>query len=234
MPEAALRVVDLAVSFDQARVLDGVSLTIRPGSIVGLVAPNGAGKTTTLRAISGIVPRSGQVWLGERLLPARPDVVAAAGVAHVPEGRRLLATLTVEQNLRLAAVAVGQPYGAAERDYVLSVFPALEAFLKTDAALLSGGQQQMVAIARGLVAGPRFLMVDEVSLGLAPKIVKDLLRVLERVARSRGIGLLLVDQNVRALSAMADEMYVLRDGRAEMSADTDALVELVYFGGKEQ
>jgi branched-chain amino acid transport system ATP-binding protein len=232
MSEGTLSVQGLQVRFGQVRVLEDVTLTVAPGQVVGLVGPNGAGKTTTLRAISGIAARNaGTVRLGSRELPQRPDGVALAGVAHVPEGRRLISSLSVERNLRLAAVAVGQKFGSEQIDYVAAIFPVLRNLLKKDAGLLSGGEQQMVAVARGLVAQPRVLMVDELSLGLSPKIVDDLLRALDKIARERNIGLLLVDQNVRALAEMCDSIYVLNHGRSVLSdKNDDSLIRDVYFG----
>jgi branched-chain amino acid transport system ATP-binding protein len=232
VPEAALTVQGLQVRFDQVRVLEDVTIEVAPGRVVGLVGPNGAGKTTTLRAISGIVRRtSGAVRIGGNDLPQRPDVVALAGIAHVPEGRRLIASLSVERNLRLAAIAVGRDFGNEQLEYVASIFPVLRTLFKKDAGLLSGGEQQMVAVARGLVAKPRVLMVDELSLGLAPKIVDDLLHALQRIAREQNIGLLLVDQNVRALAEISDGIYVLRNGRSVLSdRNDDGLIREVYFG----
>lgn len=229
-PLLALR--GLTVSYGHARVLEGVDLSVSVGEVVGLVGPNGAGKTTTLRAISGIVRRkSGSITVDGQELRKRPDFVAAHGVIHVPEGRGLMPTLTVTQNLRLGALAVGHDLDATARQSVIEVFPALEAHMDKRAGLLSGGEQQMVAVARGLVMHPRVLMVDELSLGLAPKIVTDLLRTLAVIAKERQVGLLLVDQNVRALAETCDRLYYLEDGAAHLSdPDDEEVLQSVYFG----
>lgn len=232
MAGAHLQVEALAVAYGSARVLEQVDLHVEPGTVVGLVGPNGAGKTTTLRAISGLVSRQrGTVMLDGERMDAKPQAMARAGVAHVPEGRGLLPSFTVAQNLRVASVSVGRRFGSADTDYVGSVFPAVTRLLKRRAGSLSGGEQQMVALARGLVVAPKVLMIDELSLGLAPKIVHDLLEVLRRIVRDEKLSLLLVDQNVRALSDVCDRIYVLQDGRtSESSAGEDAL-RAVYFGG---
>ncbi len=232
MDEPLLQLRGLTVSYGAARVLENVDLSVSAGEVVGLVGPNGAGKTTTLRAISGVVPRKGgSITLEGSELRVRPDIVAGRGVIHVPEGRGLMPTLTVAQNLRLGALAVGHDLDDEATQSVFGVFPALKAHMDKRAGLLSGGEQQMVAVARGLVMQPRVLMVDELSLGLAPKIVTDLLRTLAVIGHGRGVGLLLVDQNVRALAAVCDTLYYLHDGQAHLSDPGDEeVLQSVYFG----
>ena len=227
-----LRIDGLRVAYGAAQVLMGVDLVVQPGQAVGLVGRNGAGKTTTLKAISGLVRRQGgSIQLGGAPLPGRPDQVARLGAVHVPEGRGMMPRLTARDNLRLGAVAVGRPFTAADLSRALSLFPALEPVLDRQAGLLSGGQQQMVAIARGLAQAPRLLMIDELSLGLAPKIVSDLLALLARLARQEGIGLLLVDQNVRALAHVCDALYQMEYGLAVRSDGRDEeLLKTAYFG----
>lgn len=235
MSESGLHVSGLAVRFGAVSVLRDVNISVGHGEVVGLVGPNGVGKTTTLRAVSGVVARqSGTVSLDGEPLPARPEVVARRGVSHVPEGRGLFPDLTVQQNLYFSAVAVGHRPVRADLDPVLEFFPALEALLDRKAALLSGGEQQMVAIGRGLVARPTILMVDELSLGLAPRVVTEVLERLLQASRDRGIGLLLVDQNVRALAAICDRMYTLEHGRSQTAdVDDDDFMRVVYFGSGE-
>lgn len=227
-----LRVDQLAVCYGAANVLNDVTLEVGPGRIVGLVGRNGAGKTTTLRAISGLVrPRAGTISLDGETLASRPDQVARHGIVHVPEGRGLMPNLSARQNLQLGAYAVGHRFGSAELADTLALFPAIELCLDRSAGLLSGGQQQMVAIARGLAQKPKVLMIDELSLGLAPKVVTDLLAVLVTIARDRAVGLLLVDQNVRALAERCDTIYHLEDGRSILSDVKDEeLLRTVYFG----
>lgn len=229
--EPLLRISNLAVCYGAAEVLNDVSLIVEQCQTVGLVGRNGAGKTTTLRAISGLVRhKAGRVEVNGQPLPGRPEQVARRA-GHVPEGRGLMPRLTTRQNLLLGAVAVGRPFGAAELAQALELFPALEPMLDRAAGLLSGGQQQMVAIARGLAQGPKLLMIDELSLGLAPKIVGDLLTLLVRIAKERSVGLLLVDQNVRALAEVCESIYHLEGGVATKSDGKDEeLLRTVYFG----
>ncbi len=227
-----LQVRELAVSYGAARVIGNVNIDVAAGEIVGMVGPNGAGKTTTLRAISALVARQrGQVMLEGVVLGERPEIMARAGIAHVPEGRGLIPSLTVHQNLRLAAIGAGRKLSQEDVAYATAVFPLIERLMDRRAGFLSGGEQQMVAISRGLVARPKILMIDELSLGLAPRIVKDMSRVLRRVANERQIGIFLVDQNVRGLSHVCDRIYVLQDGLSSVANkdDTD-LMRAVYFG----
>lgn len=235
MSESGLMVSSLSVSYGAVKVLSDVNIEVAPGDVVGLVGPNGVGKTTTLRAISGVTARTaGTVTFDGTNLPEHPDVVARRGVTHVPEGRGLFPDLTVQQNLIFGARAVGRMPSKAEMDAVLDAFPALPPLLTRKAALLSGGEQQMVAIGRGLIAAPKVLMVDELSLGLAPKIVTDVLDRLLESARDRKVGLLLVDQNVRALAAICDRMYVLGHGRSQLANPSDEdFMRVVYFGESE-
>lgn len=230
-----LRIRDLHVSFGAARVLRGVDLDVAPGEVVGYVGPNGAGKTTTLRTVSGLVtPVAGEIEVdGKSLAGGRPDRTARLGIAHVPEGRGLLPNMTVSQNLRLGAVGVGGEFGSSELADAFATFPKLESLRNSKCALLSGGEQQMVALARGLITAPRILMVDELSLGLAPKIIQDILVTLQSRARTRDLGLLLVDQNVRALSRVCDRIVLLQHGTAvalRSGGDVEELAREVYFG----
>lgn len=232
MTEPLLMVEKLGVRFGAARVLEDVNLEIASGEIVGVVGPNSAGKTTTLRAISGLVERfKGEIRLGGKLLPADPEAIARMGIAHVPEGRGLVPSLTVRQNLRLALSAIGVRYEASHWDYVTSIFPALARLSEQQAGLLSGGEQQMVAIGRGLVVRPTVLMIDELSLGLAPKIVQNLLTTLSATVEREKLTVLLVDQNVRALSRMCVRLYSLNFGCSSVTALHDESVyRSIYFG----
>lgn len=232
MPNYQLSVRGLKVSYGAARVISNVTLDVASGEIVGFVGANGAGKTTTLRAISGVVPRlAGEVALNGKPLVAEPQDMAIAGVAHVPEGRGLIGGLTVEENLRLAVIAINRRYRPADFDYAASAFPRLKDLAGRRAGLLSGGEQQMVAIARGLLVRPRFLMIDELSLGLAPKIVHDLLTTLQSVAASEGMGVLLVDQNLRALARVSHKIYGLAHGVSTLQdVSSEENFRSVYFG----
>jgi branched-chain amino acid transport system ATP-binding protein len=226
-----LRNVD--AGYNGVRVVRGLSLEVQAGEIVALLGPNGAGKTTTLLTVSGLLrPLAGDVLvLGEALGRRSPQQVARAGVAHVPEGRCLFPSLTVRENVLLASR--GKPAAAAD---ALDLFPELVPHLGRKAGLLSGGQQQMLALARGLASRPSLLLVDEMSLGLAPIIVEQLLPVLRDVAAT-GCGVLLVEQHVHMALAVADRAYVLANGELQLSGgarqlseDRDALASR-YLGG---
>jgi branched-chain amino acid transport system ATP-binding protein len=225
-----LEIHGLQAGYGLTHVLHGVDLTVQAGQVVGLVGPNGAGKTTTLRAISGLIERrAGTVKLNGVALPPNPSAVASHGLVHVPEGRGIFGRMTVEQNLRLGAVAVGQHWDTEQRHRVYEIFPAIERLISRHAGLLSGGEQQMVSIARGLAAQPRFLMIDELSLGLAPRIVLELMDALSKVSGS-GVGILVVDQNVRALTRICTNMYSLKNGCSQLQEDpsSDQFMS-VYF-----
>jgi branched-chain amino acid transport system ATP-binding protein len=216
---AGLAIEDLVVGFSGARVLDGVTLAVAPGEIVGLAGRNGAGKTTTLRAVSGLAPRgAGRVLLDGVPLPARPEAVARAGVAHVPEGRGIFPDLTVEENVRLGLVRK-VPDARTLRGALEEAFPAVVRLRAQKAGRLSGGEQQMVALFRGLIGGPRVLLVDEMSLGLSPRSLLTAIGALARLGRAHGIGVLVVDQNSRMLHEHCDRVHLLADGRVRLWED---------------
>jgi branched-chain amino acid transport system ATP-binding protein len=199
---------------------------------VGLIGPNGAGKSTTLHAIMGVVPaRGGEIrFAGESIRGRAPEAIARAGIALVPEGRRLFAELTVEENLRLGLAARSRSNGSeAALAEVRKLFPIVDEFRHRPAGALSGGQQQQLAIARALVAGPSILLLDEPSLGLAPTVVDLVFSTLQTIAE-RGIGILLVEQRAQRTVALADRTHVLANGELRLSlapadaADTDRMV----------
>lgn len=230
MHDRGLEVSGLEVSRGAARVLERVDLRVARGDVVGLAGANGAGKTTALRAISGLERRRGSVTVDGVELPTRPDAVVRRGVSHVPEGRGLMPSLTVQQNLEYGAIAAGQRYGSQAAREIEEVFPALGRLRRRRAGSLSGGEQQMVAIGRGLASNPRYLLVDELSLGLAPKIVEQLLMALVEVAQARSIGLLLVDQNVLALRQSCRRVYFLVDGCSHEATGSSEEFMGAYFG----
>jgi branched-chain amino acid transport system ATP-binding protein len=214
-----LSVRDLEAGYGGAHVLRGVSLDVAPGEIVLLLGANGAGKTTTLRAISGVVAaRAGSISFDGRTFSGPPEARAARGLGHVPEGRGILAGLTVAENLDLGTVLRedGAAAVAADRAKLLELFPMLKPRLKESAAALSGGQQQMLALARALLARPRLVMLDEPSFGLAPSVVEELLDLVQRL-RGEGTTFLMVEQHAAAL-AIADRAYVLAGGRTVLDA----------------
>jgi branched-chain amino acid transport system ATP-binding protein len=210
-----LTIEELSVSYGAARVLRGLTMHVAPAERVALVGANGVGKTTTLRAISGLAARTApSVRFEGRRVRSNPAAVARMGIAHVPEGRGIFRGLTAVENLRVGAAAVGARLTSARLDWIVDEFPILRDQLNRPAGLLSGGQQQILAVARGLVSNPKLLMVDELSLGLSPKAVSDTIGTLVSVCQQSGTALLLVDQNVHLLAGVCDRMYVLKSGRA--------------------
>ena len=230
---SALAVENLSVRYGAVDAVRGLSLEVRPGQIVGLIGPNGAGKSSTLHAIMGSAPiTGGDVRLdGGSLVGRRPEDVARRGIALVPEGRRIFGELTVEENLQLGLAArrkqPGSGGGGLARAYEL--FPILHEYRVRQAGLLSGGQQQQLAIGRALAAGPDVLLLDEPSLGLAPKIVDVVFEALSKI-REAGLAVLLVEQRAQRTVALADESHVLANGELRLTLepkdadDTDRLV----------
>jgi branched-chain amino acid transport system ATP-binding protein len=227
----ALALEGLNVRYGAVDAVRHLSLEVKPGEIVGLIGPNGAGKSSTLHAIMGVAPvAGGDVKLGGRsLVGRRSEDIARAGIALVPEGRRIFAELTVEENLRLGLAARRDAANGAALESAFELFPILREFRRRHAGALSGGQQQQLAIARALVAEPDVLLLDEPSLGLAPKIVDLVFDALGRI-RERGLAVLLVEQRAQRTVALADRSHVLANGRLRLelgpddAADTDRLI----------
>ena len=226
MSESLLQVRGLAAGYGETLVLHDIDLDVNTGELVALIGANAAGKSTLLATLSGLVPASaGSVRLaGTELAHARPERIVAAGLIHVPQGRRLFAGLTVERNLRLGAYLRRDANVKADVERVIGVFPALRDKLGRDAATLSGGEQQMVSIARGLMGRPRVLMIDEPSLGLAPNVVDRLMDVCREINRD-GTAVLLVEQDVLVALEIARRAYVLENGRITLSGDADELAK---------
>ncbi len=214
MSSDTLRIEDLAVARGGHPVLHGISLDIPAGAITTLLGPNGAGKSTMVLAVGGVLrPSRGEVSMnGRNLARLRPDQIRRAGVAVVPEGRRLLPELTVEDNIRVATYALGRDDAKSGVGRALELFPHLETRWKATARTLSGGEQQMVVLAQALISRPKFVLVDELSLGLAPVVVKRLIPALEAAAAD-GVGVLLIEQFVHVALAVAGSAYVLEGGR---------------------
>jgi branched-chain amino acid transport system ATP-binding protein len=232
VPDALLRVDGLEVRYGAVPAVRGLGFEVAAGEIVGLIGPNGAGKTTTVHAIVGLLPVSaGEIRLaGRRIRGLRPEAIARLGLALVPEGRRIYADFTVEENLRLGLVGRRDQAGVeADLEWIQDLFPVVREFRDRQAGALSGGQQQQLAIARALAAGPRVLLLDEPSLGLAPKLVDVLFEALTRI-RDRGVGVLLVEQRAQRTVALAARTYVLSGGvlhltlTPEDAGDTDRLI----------
>lgn len=230
MPADGLHVEALHCSYGSNSVLLGVDLHVEFGQVVGLIGRNGAGKTTTLKAISGVVPRrSGTISFAGKELNRGPSATARAGVSHVPEGRGLIGALTAEENLRVAAYGAGKTLDADRLARAVHAFPRMERVLDRRADVLSGGEQQMVALARALVAEARVIMVDELSLGLAPVVVEEAWQALLALRESRGLGLLVVDQNLGLIEKYCDTVYLLKHGRTHAWEDHGSTeVTLVY------
>lgn len=228
MTGAELRIEDLFVRISRARIIEGLNLSLRAGEVVGLAGRNGAGKTTVLRTISGLVRKSrGSITFDGMPLPSSPEAVARRGVAHVPEGRGIFPDLTVDENIRLGLVHKSSQTPML-RAALEEQFPAVARLRNQKAGRLSGGEQQMLALVRGLVSHPKVLLVDEMSLGLSPRALRIAIESLVAIGRSQGIGMLVVDQNSRMLHEYCDRVYLLRDGRVERWADTSTIAS-AYF-----
>ena len=210
-----LELNDVSARYGQVAALHGSSLTVAEGEIVALLGANGAGKTTTLRAVSGMVRRSGEVIVaGKRLRGAGPESVARSGVAHVPEGRGIFSELTVWENLRMGAY---MRRGRPDFKTVLDYFPWLDARRNQQAGTLSGGEQQMLALARAFLQEPRLLMLDEPSLGLAPLVTREVFRVVADLNQKEGLAVLVVEQNAAIALSAAHRAYVLETGSIALS-----------------
>ena len=221
-----LAIQDLHAYYGEAHILQGVSLAVHSGEVVTLIGRNGAGKTTTLRSIMGIVaPRGGHITFDGRELAGLPThAIAQLGVAYVPEDRRILPNLSVEENLRLGRLGAGgaKRDGEAAMDEVLGHFPRLRERLAQKGKSLSGGEQQMLAIARGLVASPKLMLVDEPTEGLSPIIVESLTEILREINR-RGTTILLVEQILEVALALSHRLYVMDQGRIQFEGTPEAL-----------
>ena len=217
-PEPLLKVRGLTAGFDAGPVLFGIDLDVAPAELVALVGASGAGKSTLLGVLSGLVRAAeGRITLaGADVTNERPETLVRKGVAHVPQGRRLFGTMSVEKNLLLGAYLRRDPEVRHDMDRVLGHFPALKDKLSREAGTLSGGEQQMVAIGRGMMARPKLLMIDELSLGLAPKVVDHLIEVVREINRE-GTALILVEQDVLVALDAANRAYVLENGRVALS-----------------
>ena len=234
---ALLEIDDIQVFYDKIQALKGISLEVREGQIVTLVGGNGAGKSTTLKTVSGLLhPRHGEIRLaGERLNALPAHRIAALGVVQVPEGRRVFGRLTVRENLEMGAFARRDRAGIAEdKDRMATLFPRLKERWHQLAGTLSGGEQQMVATARALMARPRALLMDEPSMGLAPMVVEQVFETIATI-NAQGVTILLVEQNALLALSIADYGYVMESGRIILSgkgADLldDERVQRAYLG----
>ena len=230
-----LDVRNLEARYGRIPALKGIDLKIRAGEMVALVGANGAGKSTLLRALSGVQGCSGEIlFQGKNIQAMPPHERVALGIVHAPEGRQVFGPLSVEDNLRLGAYRRGRAQSAASLERVYAMFPALAERREQPAGSLSGGQQQMLAIGRALMAQPRLLLLDEPSMGLAPRLVAEIFACV-RALRAADTALLLVEQNARAALAIADRGYVLETGRIVLTGTgagllADQAVRAAYLG----
>ena len=238
-----LAIDHLHAGYRHMRVLHDVSLTAAPGEAVGVLGPNGAGKTTLLRAIAGTCSiYGGCVVFSGQSLTGKPDHARAAlGIAHVPEGRRIWPSLTVEENLLIGAWhlprAVRKHEASRLLDYVIDLFPRLRARMRVRAAVLSGGEQQMLAIGRGLMAKPTLLLIDEPSIGLAPIMVEVVMAALQRLRQNQDLAIILVEQRIQEVLELCNRIYILNRGRMldngqHSEALTRQAIEDAYFHGR--
>ncbi len=234
-----LEIKNLTVGYGAIPALHGISLSVKTGTIVTLIGSNGAGKTTTLKSISGLlVPKSGEIlYAGKNISGLPPHLIVRRGLSHVPEGRMIFANLTVLENLQMGAYLVrDQDTIRRELEFVFVTFPRLKERAAQIAGTLSGGEQQMLAIGRALMARPEFLMLDEPSLGLAPLLVKTIFEKIVEINRERGLTILLVEQNANRALEISSFGYVLETGKITLQGDTASLranpqVRSAYLGG---
>jgi branched-chain amino acid transport system ATP-binding protein len=239
--EVILELANVESAYGPIKAIRGVSLVVRRGEIVTVLGSNGAGKTTILKTISGIIdPRKGAVKLGgENITAMDPALVVRRGVSHVPEGREVFPLLSVHDNLLMGAYTRRDRDGVArDIEMVYGYFPILRERARQDAGLLSGGQQQMLAISRALMAAPQLMLLDEPSLGLSPKLTKEIFEIVVRINRERGTTMLLVEQNANMALNAADHGYVLENGRIVMEDTCERLrekedIKEFYLGMKD-
>jgi branched-chain amino acid transport system ATP-binding protein len=242
MSEEILVLSNVESAYGPIKAIRGVSLKVRQGEIATVLGSNGAGKTTILKTISGIIdPRRGSVhFRGENITACEPSLIVRQGLSHVPEGREVFPLLSVRDNLLMGAYTRADRDGVArDIELALTYFPILRERERQDAGLLSGGQQQMLAIARALVAAPQMILLDEPSLGLSPKLTKEIFEIVVRINRERGTTILLVEQNANMALNVADYGYVLENGRIVMEDRCAVLrekddVKEFYLGMKEE
>ena len=241
MSEALLQIRNLECLYGPVVAIRGVSLDVPEGEIVAVLGANGAGKTTLLKTISGVMdPAKGEIDLaGTSIALGDPDRIVRKGVVHVPEGREMFPLLTVEENLAMGAYTRRDGDVDEDREMVFRYFPILKERLRQSAGTLSGGQQQMLAIARGLMARPRIMLLDEPSLGLSPLLVGDIFSIIRRLNAERGVTMLLVEQNAKVALEVAGFGYVMELGRIVMEGPAERLrqsrdIEEFYLGAEQQ
>jgi branched-chain amino acid transport system ATP-binding protein len=235
-----LKIKNLEAGYGRASVLRDVSVDVAKGGLTTVLGPNGAGKSTLLRCISGVVEtRQGSVeFEGQRLDKLQAHEIVRLGVVHVPEGRQIFPELTVSEHLQLGAIAAGRPSSRPDVEaFIFNMFPRLKERFTQPAGTLSGGEQQMLAFGRALMAEPKLLLLDEPSMGLAPVLVEQMLEVVRQLIRERGLTVLLVEQNTRLAMSLANVVYVLENGAIAFSGTRDeakssSIIQDLYLGVK--
>ena len=234
-----LKIRELDAGYGLALALSDVSLDVAKGGLTTVLGPNGAGKSTLLRAISGVIrPRRGMIeFEGKRLDGLEAHEIVGLGVVHVPEGRQIFHDLSVAENLQLGAIAAGLPLRSEAEDYVFQMFPRLKERIRQPAGTLSGGEQQMLALGRALLAEPRLLLLDEPSMGLAPVLVEQVLEAVRELIKQRNLTVLLVEQNARLAMSLANVVYVLQNGAIAFSgtraqAKQSTVIQDLYLGSR--
>jgi len=235
-----LKVSNLSISYKKINAVQEISFEIREGEIVSLIGSNGAGKTSTMKAISGLIKaKSGSILFnGKEILGMSPTQIVSAGIVHVPEGRQVFSKLSVGENLQLGGYLTKDRRVLKERmDYVFDMFPILKERIHQKAGSLSGGEQQMLAIGRGLVTGAKLLLLDEPSLGLAPIVVEQVFEVIQTLQQN-GMTILLVEQNALDAMAISNRTYIMESGAIVMEGPSEEVAEneevkRIYLGGKE-
>ena len=233
-----LQLEDLTASYGHAEVLHGISLTVGENDAAGILGANGAGKTTTLRAISGMVATTGKITFdGKDITGSRPDKVASLGIAHVPEGRGTLGDLSVRDNLRVGAYLRRDHRKVADDiELCLDLFPNLRTRIGSNASALSGGEQQMLAVSRAIMARPRLILLDEASLGLAPSTARDVYSAIRRLRTEQGVAMVVVEQNANLAFSVVEHAIVLETGSISLAGSSAELmgmdeVRRAYLGG---
>jgi len=227
-PEVVLSIRNIESYYGPIMAIRGVSLEVRQGQIVTVLGANGAGKTTLMKTISGVMdPEKGQiVYRGRNIAGQNPDRIVREGIVHVPEGREVFPLLTVEENLAMGAFTRSDAEGVKrDQEMVYSYFPILKERRRQAAGTLSGGQQQMLAIGRGLMAAPKLMLLDEPSLGLSPLLVKEIFQITRRLNREQGVTMMLVEQNAKVALEVADYGYVMELGRIVMADTAERLLQ---------
>ena len=242
MSEALLQIDNLESYYGPIRAIQGISFTVREGEVVSILGANGAGKTTLMKTLSGVMdPEKGRIRLrGREIQGQEPDTIVRQGIIHVPEGREVFPLLSVEDNLKMGAFTRSNSREIkADMEMVYDYFPILKERRQQDAAMLSGGQQQMLAIGRGLMAKPTIMLLDEPSLGLSPLLVQEIFAIVKRLNQEQKVTLLIVEQNAKVALDVADQGYVLELGRIVMGGKAEDLkaskdIQEFYLGVQEQ